>query len=72
MGDVDVDAFDSLLRDEGQALLRELQDYDPARELATATRLRREHPADLVSAALTQARLRQRAAAKFGADDAHR
>ncbi|MEU5030002.1 THUMP-like domain-containing protein [Streptomyces milbemycinicus] len=72
MGDVDVDAFDSLLRDEGQALLRELQDYDPARELATATRLRRDHPADLVSAALTQARLRQRAAAKFGADDAQR
>ncbi|MGY0059335.1 class I SAM-dependent methyltransferase [Streptomyces sp. LZ34] len=72
MGDVDVDAFDSLLRDEGQVLLRELQDYDPVRELATATRLRRDHPAELVSAALTQARLRQRAAAKFGADDAHR
>ncbi|GAA2329960.1 class I SAM-dependent methyltransferase [Streptomyces cuspidosporus] len=72
MGDVDVDAFDSLLRDEGQALLNELRDYDPARELATATRLRRDHPAELVSAALTQAGLRQRAAAKFGADDAHR
>ncbi|MFK4182641.1 methyltransferase domain-containing protein [Streptomyces sparsogenes] len=72
MGDVDVDAFDSLLRDEGQALLSELRDYDPARELATATRLRRDHPAELVSAALTQAGLRQRAAAKFGADDAHR
>ncbi|MEU0808845.1 class I SAM-dependent methyltransferase [Streptomyces sp. NPDC005970] len=72
MGDVDVDAFDSLLRDEGQTLLRELSDYDPARELATATRLRRDHPAELVSAALTQAGLRQRAAAKFGAADAHR
>lgn len=45
---------------------------DPARELAVATRLRREHPAELVSAALGQARLRQRAAAKFGAEDAER
>ncbi|MYS44494.1 SAM-dependent methyltransferase, partial [Streptomyces sp. SID5998] len=45
---------------------------DPADELAVATRLRREHPAALVSAALGQARLRQRAAAKFGAADARR
>ncbi|MHA7961433.1 class I SAM-dependent methyltransferase, partial [Streptomyces sp. L500] len=45
---------------------------DPAQELATATRLRRDHPADLVSAALGQARLRQRAVAKFGAEDAYR
>lgn len=44
----------------------------PADELAVATRLRREHPAELVSAALGQARLRQRAAAKFGAEDAER
>ncbi|MFD7506274.1 methyltransferase domain-containing protein [Streptomyces sp. NPDC059850] len=72
MGHVDVDAFDSLLGDEGQALLSALRDYDPARELATATRLRRDHPAALVSAALTQAQLRQRAVAKFGAEDAHR
>ncbi|MFF7650662.1 methyltransferase domain-containing protein [Streptomyces sp. NPDC007983] len=72
MGHVDVDAFDSLLGDEGQALLSALRDYDPARELATATRLRRDHPAALVSAALTQARLRQRAVPKFGAEDAHR
>ncbi|WP_335934632.1 class I SAM-dependent methyltransferase [Streptomyces sp. PTD5-9] len=57
---------------EGAALLDELRSYDPARELATATRLRRTHPAALVSAALGQARLRQRAAAKFGAEDAHR
>ncbi|MEU3187289.1 class I SAM-dependent methyltransferase [Streptomyces sp. NPDC006923] len=61
-----------LLSAEGQALLSELRDHDPARELALATRLRREHPAELVSAALTQARLRQRAVAKFGAEDAHR
>ncbi|MFD7086488.1 SAM-dependent methyltransferase [Streptomyces sp. NPDC059896] len=61
-----------LLSAEGQALLAELRDHDPAQELALATRLRREHPAELVSAALAQARLRQRAVAKFGAEDAYR
>lgn len=65
-------SFSALRTDEGRALLAELRDYDPAQELAVATRLRREHPAELVSAALTQARLRQRAAAKFGAQDALR
>ncbi|WP_435858602.1 class I SAM-dependent methyltransferase [Streptomyces pathocidini] len=59
-----------MLTDEGRALLAGLRDFDPAAELAVATRLRREHPAELVSAALGQARLRQRAAAKFGADAA--
>ncbi|MCF3173507.1 class I SAM-dependent methyltransferase [Streptomyces sioyaensis] len=63
-----LDTFADLLAPEGQALLAELRDHDPANELAAATRLRREHPAPLVSAALGQARLRQRAAAKFGAD----
>ncbi|MEU7134593.1 methyltransferase domain-containing protein [Streptomyces sp. NPDC046261] len=67
-----LDAFAALLTDEGRALLDGLRDYDPAQELATATRLRREHPAELVSAALGQARLRQRAVAKFGAEDAYR
>ncbi|WP_333778411.1 THUMP-like domain-containing protein [Streptomyces sp. IBSBF 3136] len=61
-----------LLTPEGRALLDVVRDTDPARELAVATRLRREHPAELVSAALGQARLRQRAAAKFGAEDAGR
>ncbi|MFD7700521.1 methyltransferase domain-containing protein [Streptomyces caelestis] len=61
-----------LLTPEGRALLDEVRDTDPAHELAVATRLRREHPADLVSAALGQARLRQRAVAKFGAEDARR
>ncbi|MFD7706973.1 methyltransferase domain-containing protein [Streptomyces sp. NPDC059786] len=42
------------------------------RELAVATRLRREHPAPLVTAALAQERLRQRAVAKFGPADAER
>ncbi|MFB7633978.1 methyltransferase domain-containing protein [Streptomyces sp. NPDC056149] len=66
----DLDTFSALLAPEGQQLLAALRDYDPADELATATRLRRDHPAPLVSAALGQARLRQRAAAKFGADAA--
>ncbi|GGR23835.1 class I SAM-dependent methyltransferase [Streptomyces netropsis] len=66
------DAFAALLTDEGRRLLDALRDYDPAQELATATRLRREYPAELVSAALGQARLRQRAVAKFGAEDAYR
>lgn len=61
-----------LLTPEGQSLLAALRDYDPGQELGVATRLRRDHPAELVSAALTQARLRQRAAAKFGAEDAYR
>ncbi|KUM74860.1 class I SAM-dependent methyltransferase [Streptomyces curacoi] len=62
----------SLLTPEGRALLDAVRDTDPADELAVATRLRREHPAELVSAALGQARLRQRAVAKFGAADAGR
>ncbi|WP_438487416.1 class I SAM-dependent methyltransferase [Streptomyces sp. S186] len=66
----DLDTFSALLAPEGQELLAVLRDHDPADELAAATRLRRDHPAPLVSAALGQARLRQRAAAKFGADAA--
>ncbi|MFF8969672.1 methyltransferase domain-containing protein [Streptomyces sp. NPDC014995] len=57
-----------LLTPEGRALLDAVRGTAPADELAVATRLRREHPAELVSAALGQARLRQRAAAKFGPD----
>ncbi|MFU0242908.1 SAM-dependent methyltransferase, partial [Streptomyces scabiei] len=63
----DLDSLLALLAPEGRALLDEVRDTDPARELAVATRLRRTHPAELVSAALGQARLRQRAVAKFGA-----
>jgi len=61
-----------LLTPEGRALLDEVRGTAPADELATATRLRRDHPVELVSAALGQARLRQRAAAKFGDGDAGR
>ncbi|MEU8503533.1 methyltransferase domain-containing protein [Streptomyces brevispora] len=64
--------FLALRAPEGAELLAGLRSYDPATELATATRLRRTHPAALVSAALGQARLRQRAVAKFGAEDAYR
>ncbi|GAU67517.1 hypothetical protein SSP35_05_00840 [Streptomyces sp. NBRC 110611] len=68
---MNVEDFVGLLTPEGQSLLEELREYDPADELAAATRLRRTHAASLVSAALGQARLRQRAEAKFG-EDAHR
>ncbi|MGK5529176.1 class I SAM-dependent methyltransferase [Streptomyces sp. URMC 129] len=63
-----LDAFLALLTEPGRRLLAGLRDLDPARELAVATRLRREHPPELVAAAIGQARLRQRAAAKFGPD----
>ncbi len=65
-------SFHALLTPEGRALLDEVRGTAPADELAVATRLRRTHPAGLVSAALGQARLRQRAAAKFAAGDAER
>ncbi|WP_306332682.1 class I SAM-dependent methyltransferase [Streptomyces sp. KL118A] len=65
-------AFAALRTEEGRALLDEVRDVEPAQELAAATRLRRTYPAPLVSAALAQARLRRRAAAKFGAEDAAR
>ncbi|AZQ36834.1 SAM-dependent methyltransferase [Streptomyces cyaneochromogenes] len=68
----DLASFSCLLTPEGRALLDAVRDTDPADELAVATRLRREHPVELVSAALGQARLRQRAVAKFGAADAGR
>ncbi|MFG3504628.1 methyltransferase domain-containing protein [Streptomyces sp. NPDC047821] len=68
----DLAAFSALLTDEGQALLAALRDYTPSQELAVASRLRRDHPAELVTATLGQARLRQRAVAKFGERDAHR
>ncbi|MFF6781986.1 methyltransferase domain-containing protein [Streptomyces sp. NPDC012510] len=73
MNDLDPAVFLApLLTPEGRALLDEVRGTEPARELAVATRLRRDHPAELVSAALAQARLRQRAAAKFDVADAGR
>ena len=67
---METENLQALLSPEGQSLLAELREYSPDDELALATRLRRDHPAGLVSAALAQARLRQRARAKFGADAA--
>ncbi|HET6635024.1 MAG TPA: class I SAM-dependent methyltransferase [Streptomyces sp.] len=67
-----LDSFTALLTDQGRTLLDGLPAYDRSRELAVAERLRRDHPAPLVTAALAQARLRQRAVAKFGAEDAGR
>ncbi|MFG3252223.1 methyltransferase domain-containing protein [Streptomyces sp. NPDC048172] len=67
---MELEIFERLLGGEGQELLEELRAYDPGDELAVATRLRQTHDAALVSAALGQARLRQRAAGKFGADAA--
>ncbi|MET9219270.1 class I SAM-dependent methyltransferase [Streptomyces sp. NPDC003300] len=71
-GRVDLQGFAGLLSGDGQALLAELREHSPADELAAATRLRRTYDAGLVSAALGQARLRQRAVAKFGEEDAYR
>jgi hypothetical protein len=45
-------------------------DYQPGRELQLVEKLRRRYDAALVTAAVTQAALRQRGAAKFGADAA--
>jgi hypothetical protein len=71
-GAVTPEDLEGLLTAEGQGLLAGLREHDPVNDLAAATRLRRTHDAGLVAAALAQARLRQRAVAKFGAADAHR
>ena len=67
---MDIAAFEALLTPRGQALLGEVgaADVSEGALLATASRLRARHPQDLVGAALTQVRLRQRARAKFGAE----
>jgi RNA cap guanine-N2 methyltransferase len=64
---VDLTDFDRLLTDGGRELLDELAALPTAVDpLTAATRLRTRFPAELVSAALTQDRLRRRAVAKFG------
>jgi SAM-dependent methyltransferase len=73
---VDLDGFRALHGEAGQTALAEVAalpaaGLDDTALLATATRLRRHHTPELVAAALTQARLRRRAVAKFG-DDAAR
>ncbi len=64
----DEGAFAFLLTAEGGELLEGLADFEPGQELATATRLRRAYPPEVVAEAITQAGLRRRAVAKFGAD----
>src|SRR4051794_30984053 len=68
----EIETFRALLGEEGQALLAALaaRGLTDANTLALATELRAHHPAPLVAAAMTQTRLRARAAAKFGADAA--
>ncbi|MEU9304935.1 SAM-dependent methyltransferase [Streptomyces sp. NPDC048269] len=64
---MDLDTFQMLLTDEGQAVLAAVGDCDPVTWPATLTALRWDHPAQLVTAAIEQVRLRQEAEAKFGA-----
>ncbi|TDC43763.1 SAM-dependent methyltransferase [Actinomadura sp. KC345] len=70
---MDVASFRALGSPEGQALLSEASGLDVSEDglLAAASRLRERHDPGLVSAALTQVRLRERARVKFG-DDADR
>jgi len=66
---VEVATFDELLTPAGRAVVdaaTELLATDD--ELAVGSRLRRDHPPDLVAAAIGQVLLRRRAIAKFGAD----
>ena len=66
---MDVEEFRALRSPAGLELLAEVSAvYDERDAIALATRLRRRHPGELVTAALTQAALRQRARAKFGAE----
>lgn len=66
------DTLAFLAGDDGARLLATLaaEDLSDAHTLALLTRLRREHAPDIASAALEQARLRLKAAEKFGADAA--
>ncbi|MFG2077246.1 RNA cap guanine-N2 methyltransferase [Nonomuraea maritima] len=67
---MDLDAFTELLTPRGQRALAEAGELTGADPVAAATKLRRSYDAALTSAALTQAALRERAKAKFGADAA--
>ncbi len=66
---MELEAFHGLLTPAGAALLAEVVAAgvaDDGAALALGSRLRRHHPPDLVAAAITQARLRERARVKFG------
>lgn len=67
MGKVNSRGLDLLLTPDGWAFLADLPAYDEDQALALSTALRQQGmDADLVSAALTQSRLRAKAADKFG------
>ncbi|MHB1290406.1 class I SAM-dependent methyltransferase, partial [Georgenia sp.] len=63
---MDSPSLDLLLAPAGRALLAALPPYRQGDVLALSTALRAEHPPELVAAALTQSRLRARAATKLG------
>lgn len=65
-GPVDLGAFEWLLTDAGQSLLETVADVRRHGELRAQELLRREASAERVTAALTQAVLREKAVAKFG------
>ncbi|WP_246119680.1 class I SAM-dependent methyltransferase [Aeromicrobium flavum] len=68
---MDPQTFAALTAPAGQDLLARVSDAAPGEsDLALGTRLRRDHPAELVAAAMTQHHLRRRAVAKFGSDAA--
>ncbi|MBS2964122.1 class I SAM-dependent methyltransferase [Actinocrinis puniceicyclus] len=68
MSRMEIADFEALFDPPGQALLAELGGghYTQAAALPLASKLRERYPASLVATALTQARLRERARAKFG------
>lgn len=69
---MDAQTFATLTTPAGQALLAEVAACAGREsDLALGTRLRRDHPVELVAAAVTQNHLRGRAVAKFGEDAAH-
>ncbi|WP_240197073.1 class I SAM-dependent methyltransferase [Nonomuraea lactucae] len=65
---MDLDAFRRLLTPPGRQALEQALELQGADPVTAATTLRKSHDAALASAALTQAGLRERARAKFGAD----
>jgi hypothetical protein len=58
--------LEQLRSPEGRALLDEVTPYNPSEVLASAERLRTHYDTDLVTVAMTQARLRTKAAERFG------
>lgn len=69
MAAMDLPTLRALLTPDGLRLLDEVErEYDGSNTLALSARFRRDHPAELVAAALTQADLRRQALPKLGPD----